>query len=318
MIKQLKNTPVLITGDNGFIGSHLTKRLVVLGAKVSAFVEPGTSLWRIQDIKNKIKVYPVDITKFKNVDVLIKKIKPIKVYHLAAHVNVNRSLDLLSRMVDINIKGTTNVLNALENTCKVDCFINTGTGEEYGDGDVPFLESQRENPVSPYSASKVCTTYLCQMLHKIYNMPIITLRPFLTYGPYQTNDMLIPLLIRKCLLGKEFEMTKGEQTRDFNYVSDIVEGYIKASITQRAIGEIINLGSGREYKIKDVVNLIFDLTKSKVKPKIGKLAYRQGETMNFYCSNRKAQKILKWKPKISLNKGLCRTIGWYKGYINKE
>lgn len=318
MIKHFRNTAVLITGANGFIGSHLTRRLVSLGARVSAFIEPNTSLWRIQDVKDKVKVYPIDITEFKNVEISIKKIKPIKVYHLAAYVNANRSLDLLGKMVDINIKGTMNILRALEeSTCRLNCFINTGTCEEYGDNDVPFLESQRENPVSPYSASKVCATYLCQMMHKTRNIPIITLRPFLTYGPYQTSDMLIPSLILKCLLGEEFEMTRGEQTRDFNYVSDIVEGYVEASITERAIGEIINLGSGQEYRIRNVVKLIIDLTKTRVKPEIGKLPYRQGETMHFYCSNLKAKKILKWRPRISLNEGLYRTIEWYKEHINK-
>ncbi|NQU99369.1 MAG: SDR family NAD(P)-dependent oxidoreductase [Parcubacteria group bacterium] len=319
MFTSFTNIPVLVTGANGFIGSHLTRKLVSLGAKVNAFIGPNTSLWRIEDVKDKVGVYYVDITNFENVNTFIKKIKPVKIYHLAAYVDVTRFFDLIDKMININLKGTTNVLRALKDSmCKFDCFINTGTCEEYGDNDVPFLETQRENPVSPYSGSKVCATYFCQMLYKTQKMRIVTVRPFLTYGPYQTNDMLIPSLIRKCILNEKFEMTGGEQSREFNYVSDIVDGYIKASITEKAIGEIINLGSGLEYEIKDVVNLIVSLTKTQIMPQIGKLPYRSGEAMHFYCSNQKARTLLGWQPKISLKEGLGKTIRWYRSYLEKN
>jgi len=314
-----KNTTILVTGANGFIGSHLIKRLVSLGVKPVVFVEPNTSLWRLSEVESKIRVFRVNIVNYEDVKRYIRKIRPVKIYHLAAYVDVSRSFELINKMIDVNLKGTINILNALLNSkCLFDCFINTGTCEEYGDGRVPFLEDQKESPVSAYSASKVSTTYFCQMLSKTKKLPIVTIRPFLTYGPYQTSDMLIPLLIKKCLLGEEFETTRGEQTRDFNYISDIIDGYIKASITQKAIGEIINLGSGREYKIKDVVNLIMRMTNTRMGPKIGKLPYRAGEAMHFYCSNIKAKKLLHWQPKITLEEGLLRTIAWYREYLFRK
>lgn len=318
MIRTFRNKIVLVTGANGFIGSHLTRKLVSLMGKVNVLIEPNTPLWRIEDIKDKIQIHYVDITDHKKLKTIAMKINPVKIYHLAACVDVSRSLELVYKMIDINFKGTMNLLRVLIDCGnKFDCFVNTGTCEEYGDNKTPFLETQRENPVSPYSTSKVCTTYFCQMLYKTQKIPIVTVRPFLTYGPYQTSDMLIPSLIRKCILNEEFPMTKGEQHREFNYVSDIVDGYIKASVTEKAIGQIINLGCGREYRIKDVVNLIINLTKTKMTPKIGKLPYRAGEAMHFYCSNKKAENLLGWQSKVSFQEGIYRTIEWYKNYLKK-
>ena len=319
MFKNLNNAPVLITGANGFIGSHLTKKLVLLGAKVNIFIEPGTSLMRIEEARSMIKIYSVDIRDFEKVKASVKKIKPVKIYHLAGCSDVTRSFDLIDKMIDVNLRGTMNILKAVKETnVRFDSFINTGTCEEYGDNTAPFRETQRPNPVSPYSASKVAATYFCQMLHKTQKMPITTLRPFLTYGPGQISNMLISSLIRKCLLNEDFKMTKGDQTRDFNYVLDIVDGYVKASTTKAAIGEIINLGSGHEYKIKDVVDLIVRLTKTKIKPQKGTLPYRAGEAMHFYSSSEKARKILKWQPKMSLYKGLKETIKWYREHPEEE
>jgi nucleoside-diphosphate-sugar epimerase len=315
MLKNLKHCPVLITGANGFIGSHLTKKLTLLGAKVNTFIEPGTSLIRIEEVKSLIKNHSVDVRNYEKVRALVKKIKPIKIYHLAGSSDVTRSFDLIDKMIDINLKGAMNILRALKETgVQFDSFVNTGTCEEYGDNEAPFRETQRPNPVSPYSASKLSVTYFCQMLYKTQKMPITTLRPFLTYGPGQVGNMLVPSLIKKCFLNENFKMTKGEQTRDFNYVLDIVEGYIQASITEAAVGEIINLSSGREYKIKDVVNMIICLMGSNIKPQMGALPYRAGEAMHFYGSNEKAKKILKWKPMVSLEEGLKETIKWYKGH----
>ena len=122
MISNFKNIPILVTGANGFIGSNLTRKLVSLGAEVNAFIEPNTALWRIEDVRDKIGVYHVDITNFENVNTLIKRIKPVKIYHLAAYLDVTRSFDLIDGMIDINLKGAINVLRALKDSKgKFDC-----------------------------------------------------------------------------------------------------------------------------------------------------------------------------------------------------
>ena len=317
MITTLRNTKVLLTGISGFIGSHLARRLVEEGAEVYGLVRNNSNLWRIQDLKNRINLRYADLRDFGSVKKEVQGINPQKVFHLAAYVDVNRSFEVINEMVEVNIKGPLNLLRALEGS-GYDCFINTGTCEEYGDNPAPFREEQVPNPVSPYSASKAATTLFCQMLHKTQGLPIVTLRPFLTYGPGQTSDMLIPTLIKKTLIGEIFEMTEGEQTREFNYVDDIVDGFIKASINYRAIGEIINIGNGLEYKIKEVVEIILKLMNSSVKPKFGALAYRLGETWHFYCDNTKAKEILDWKPRVNLEDGLTLTIKWLQKHYLRE
>jgi len=309
--KNLEGTRMLVTGAAGFIGSHLSRELVRRNAEVFLIDKPGISTTRIKGILDKVSLHYVDVTDFGSLRNSISEIKPQKIFHLAACVDVTRDWNIVDKMINVNIKGTLNLLRSLDGV-NYDCFVNTGASEEYGDNPAPFRENQVPNPVSPYSASKVSTTMFCQMLHRIMSLPIVTVRPFLTYGPGQESQMLIPVLIKSLLKGKSFKMTKGEQTREFNYIDDIVEGFILAGTTPEAIGEVINLGNEVEYRIKDVVRMIASLMGSPIKLQIGALPYRPGETMHFYCSNEKAKRILGWRPNVPLEVGLKRTIDWYK------
>lgn len=290
----LKSKQILVTGGAGFIGSHLVE---ALSEKSNVYI---------------IDKYNCDLTDFPKLQKAIREIKPEIIFHLAAFTSPERNVDS-EFIFRNNFYSTINLFKALKGDFSL--FVNTGTCEEYGDGPTPFKESQTPIPVSPYSASKIASTYYCQMLHNVYDLPIITLRPFLTYGPRQRNTkMLIPSTILSILKNKELKMTKGEQTRDFVYVKDVVEAYIKAAQNKKAIGEIINIGSGKEYKIKDIVSKIIHITKSNLKPQ-KVLPYRKGETMHFYCSNLKAKKLLGWQPKTSFEQGLIKTIDWYKNNI---
>lgn len=308
----IRNSRVLVTGAGGFIGFHLTKRLLAEGAEVHIIRPECEENIRLELIQGQVRSHVADL---RDLDALVKitgDIRPNKIFHLAAEVNADRSPELLPRMMAVNFQGTVNILSALEKL-EYDCFINTGTCEEYGDNTAPFVETQRERPVSPYSFSKVAATHYCQMLHRTEGKPVITLRPFLTYGPYQTGPMLVPDLIGHCLRNDELPMTGGEQTREFNYVGDIVEGYLKASTTEVAVGEVINLGNGIEYKIKDVVEKVIKACGSKTKPQLGAIPYRAGEAMRFYCSARKAHDLLGWQSEVSLEEGLATTVEWNKG-----
>ena len=316
MIETLKNTRVLVTGISGFIGSHLARRLVKEGAEVYGLARTSSNLERLRDISNEIVFHYGDLRYFSTIKTAISAIKPQKVFHLAAQVDPRRSLALIDDMVQVNLIGTINLLQAL-NGSHYDCFINTGASEEYGDNPTPFREDQIPRPVSPYSASKASATVFCQMLHKTGKAPIVTLRPFLIYGPGQQGDMLIPSLIRKTTIGEEFKMTKGEQTRDFNYIDDVVDAYVRASVTPRAVGEIINIGSGLEYKVIDVVRMVLRLMDSSLKPRVGALDYRPGEAWHFYCDNTKAREILGWRPLTNLEDGLKNTINWFQAHCKQ-
>lgn len=317
MVTKLSNVKVLITGASGFIGSHLARRLVALGARVSGIVKPQADIWRIKDIAARVSLESADMRDYAQVKAAVRRCRPQKVFHLAARVNVARSWEYSREMFDTNLLGTMNLVQAIEGG-ECDCFVNSGTCEEYGDNPTPFREDQCPNPVSPYSASKAAATLFCGMIYKTKKVPVVTLRPFLTYGPQQVSNMLIPYVIQKALLSQDIEMTKGEQTREFNYVTDIVDGYIRASVTPHALGEVINIGNAKEYKIIDVVRMILKMLGNPVKPKAGALAYRPGETMHFYCDNTKARTILKWKPKVSLEEGLKKTIEWYLTHKDRK
>lgn len=310
MKKNFKGLKVLLTGGDGFIGSHLVEGLVKLGAKIFSVVEPDSDLWRIDDFKNNITVLRSDICDVK-LKAEIKKINPDKAFHLASFVDPARDLSLLEEMLRVNLGGTINFIAAFKG---LDCeaIVNTGTCEEYGGNKAPFKEADLPHPVSPYSASKVAGTFYCQMLYGSFGVPVVTLRPFLTYGPRQSTDLFIPSLIKSALQGKDFEMTKGDQTREFNYVTDIVDAFIKAASTPKAIGKIINIGCGKDYKIKDVARKIVTMTGRRMRLKIGSLSYREGEVKRFYCDNNVAKNILGWSPKVGLDEGLRRTIEWYK------
>ncbi len=308
---------VLVTGATGFIGSHLVRKLVEMGAEVSIFTSSGKTE-RIRDIQDKVVIQKVDLTNCEQVQQAVAQIQPSIVFHLASFVNPEREYEYIDKCLHANLNGTLNLFRALHGT-KVECIVNTGTCEEYGDGPTPFREEQTPSPVSPYSASKVASTYFAQMMYKTFNMPIVTLRPFLTYGGGQEEGRLIPSLILRGLRKEPINVTKGEQTRDFIYVEDVVDAYIRASQTPAALGEIINIGTGKEIPIQLVVSTIakkMNIPSQKINTT---LPYRSGEVMHFYPRISKAKKILNWSPRTSFEEGIEKTINWYREhYARKE
>ncbi len=305
--------PVLVTGANGFIGSHLSRCLVGLNAEVHVFVRDGSDGSRLQDIDDRITIWHGSITQYDEVCRCLAGARPKVIFHLAAARDVARDIRLLDAMVDTNLTGTINLLRAVQETGITPAgIVNTGSSEEYGKGRTPFVESQREMPVSPYSVSKVAATHLGQMLYRTSGRPVVTLRPFLVYGPGQGTDMFIPSLIHHCLKKRDFRMTAGDQTRDFVYIDDLIDAYLRAAFSSSAPGEVINVGSGTEYCIRDVAEQIVRKMGSPVRLMIGELQKRAGEAEHFFCNNEKAREILGWSPLVPLDEGLDRTISWYR------
>ncbi len=303
----------LVTGGAGFIGSALVRRLVTLGADVTVVVKETTGLDRLTGLLEGINLVKGDLSDYVFVSRLVSSVRPDVVFHLATLRDVSRNPSLLAAMVEVNINGTVNLLRAVsEHDIDLTSFINTGTCEEYGDGAVPFKEDQREVPVSPYSATKVASTYICQMMNKSMGLPIVTLRPFLTYGPGQDIDMFIPSLITHCLNGEDFSMTSGDQTREFNFIDDVVDAYLLAATANDISGEVINIGCGVEHKISELASKIVKMTGSGINLKVGSIAKRPGEAKNFYCDNSKAKRLLGWSSRVTLDAGLEATVKWYR------
>jgi len=310
----LQNKRILITGGSGFIPSHLTRRLVSLGADVGIITKYNSLIdnARIIDLWDKITVMEADI---RNQDSLkqIQDFKPQIIFHMAAYNHVGDSFLHVAEALDCNLKGTANVLEAYDDYEK---FIYISTSESYGyQENVPFSEEMHPKPVSPYGVGKYAGELYARMKMENMNRPIVILRPFNAFGPYQSPRAVIAEIIIDCLKGKTIRATKGEQTREFNYISNLVDGFIAAAESKQAIGNIINLGSGVEISIKDLIGMIHMQTGSKSELKIGDLKYRPTEIWRMFAANKRAKGLLNWEPKVDFEEGLKKTIEWYKKYL---
>jgi len=295
----LKNNNVLVTGANGFIGKHLVNRLLKEGANISVITRRAD----FDDVKN----YKGDITDEYFVKKVIEETNPKRVYHLAA--SLENSPEKKKEIFNVNVDGTLNLLNSLKGK-NCESFIFLSTTEIYGNNKVPFVESMKPKPISPYSESKLKAEMLCFQFYKRYNLPITIIRSSIVYGPKQLGKMFIPSLISSLVKGETFDMTKGEQTRDFIYVDDLVEAIILASLNNITTNEVINVCSGLESKISDVAKIVIKIINN------GAITYnqpyRQNEQWRYYGDNSKAKSLLGWEPKIKLEEGLRRTVEWHK------
>lgn len=310
---------VLVSGASGFIGAHLTCRLIQEGAYVSALVErhqPGNLPVFLKGQLDKVNLWKADLRNYAELRSIVEKIKPQKVYHLAAFVDLGRTFVNAQRCIETNIQGTVNLLQVLE---KVGCetFIHTGTCEVYGDGPTPFQEGQSINPTSPYAISKACGEFFCQMYQRLYQYPVVMLRLSTVYGPGQNQEKLIPSIILACLKKGRIEVSSGKQERDFTYIEDIVDGFIRASTIRKSIGQVINLGCEKGYSIKSIVNRIVKKIDPSLKPIFGAKEERSLEPQNWCCSNERARRLLGWQPKVDLDEGLEKTICYYQSRANE-
>lgn len=316
---QLKNKNVLITGSEGFIGSHLTERLVELGANVTALVQYNSfNNWgwidRLEkNIKSSIHVFTGDIREF---DCMKKAIKGQEVvFHLAALIAIPYSYVSPMAYIRTNIEGTANVLEA----CKdygIEKIVHTSTSETYGTAlYVPIDEKHPMQGQSPYSASKIGADKIAESYYRSFNLPVATIRPFNTYGPRQSARAVIPTIISQILDGKkDIKLGSLTPTRDFNYVKDTVEAFIKVAESENTIGEVVNAGSNYEISIEGLVKKIIHLIEKEVNIICDeeRIRPKKSEVNRLWADNTKVQKLTGWTPKYSLDEGLKETIDWVK------
>jgi len=311
---ELKNKRVLVTGGSGFIPSHLVRRLAGQGAEVGITVKYNSIIdnVRLADMWDDIHVIEADL---RNADALkqVADFKPNVIFHTAAYNHVGDSFFNVAESLDSNAKGTANLFQAYDD---FERFVYISTSEVYGFQEgVPFVETMTPNPVSPYSIGKYSGELFAQMMARDLKKPVSILRPFNTFGPYQSAKAVIPELIIKCLRGEPLESTEGIQTREFNFVTNIVDAFLKSAQCDEAIGQVINVGAGEEVAIRDLLKMIHEETGSSSELRIGALPYRPSEIWRMRADATRANEILKWSPQVNLRDGIRMTIEWFKEFV---
>lgn len=301
----LKNLRVLITGANGFVGQYLTAELAGQGALISIFTRKPAHHPFV------LKEYVGDLRDTAFVNACVKQSNPEVIFHLAAYKERSSEMSAFSAAIEINLIGSLNLFAAAMGLKSLHSIVVVGTAEEYGQNICPFIEGMRESPVTAYSFSKTCMTHLCEVLNKIHKMPFVVLRPTIAYGPGQNTDMFLPALIKSLILNEPFPMTQGRQTRDFIYITDLVDALIRASQCENISGHIFNIGSGFPILIADLAFMVEKLLKKSGLVQIGKVNYRRREVMEYYVDNVKARELLGWTPKVGIEEGLMKTIDYY-------
>jgi NAD dependent epimerase/dehydratase len=311
-----QNKRVLVTGAGGFIGSHLVERLVELGASVRALIHYNAlGSWGWLDYsphRERIEVIVGDLT---DRDLVFQAARNVEiVFHLGALIAIPYSYQAPSSYVRTNIEGTLNILLAARDL-KVARLVHTSTSEVYGTARyVPIDENHPLQGQSPYSATKIAADKLAEAFHCSYGVPVVIVRPFNTYGPRQSTRAVIPTIISQCLNGDTIRLGHLHPTRDLNYVSDTVEGFIRAATADNVLGQTINLGSGREISIGNLALLIARLLGKQVQIITDERRRRpeKSEVERLLADNSKAKRLLGWEPRVSLEEGLLRTIDWMR------
>lgn len=310
-----RDESILIIGGSGFIGANLTRTLLRNYSNIHIIIKDNYNLWRLSDIGSQLHIYICDILDQKKLTKLVKKINPYAIINLATYTKYRDQKDF-EKMIDVNIRGLAHLLKA-SRTIPYKIFVNTGSSSEYGNKSKPMKETDALNPISFYAATKASGTYLCSAFSREFKKSIVTLRPFSVYGPYEMPDRFIPTITKALIKGLPIKVTGGKERRDFIYIDDVVSAYIHAlKKGAKLAGEVINIGTGKEYTNDEVIKILFTVAQKKVPIKKGAFPTRLWDSNHWIADRKKAQKLLGWKPKKSLKEGLLATYTWFEKNIS--
>ncbi len=319
----MKNRKILVTGADGFIGSHLVEALMEEGHDVKAFVYYNSfNSWGWLDTlpKSKLKnieVFAGDIRDPNGVRTAMKGAHTV--FHLAALIGIPFSYHSPDSYIDTNVKGTLNVLQAARDL-GTGRLVVTSTSEVYGTARyAPIDEKHPLQGQSPYSASKIGADKIAESFYLSFGLPVVTARPFNTYGPRQSARAIIPTIITQLLSGQtKIKLGSLTPTRDLNYVTDTCAGFIALSKCDAALGQAVNIGSGREIAVGDLAELIVSGSRKKASLVTDGQRKRpaKSEVERLLCDNTLIKKLTGWAPKVSLEKGLLNTIAWFRDSEN--
>ncbi|MEL7590881.1 MAG: GDP-mannose 4,6-dehydratase [Anaerolineaceae bacterium] len=323
MSEKWQGRKVLVTGGGGFIGSRLVEVLMRSGAQVRAFVrynsrgDSGLLRTLSPYVLGEIEIVPGDLRDADAVRMAVKDREVV--FHLGALISIPYSYLHPAEVAETNIMGTMNVLLACRDL-GVSRLVHTSTSEVYGTArSVPISESHPLQGQSPYSASKIGADKLAESFYCAYDLPVITVRPFNTYGPAQSARSVIPTIFTQALTRDTIHLGNLDSTRDFTYVDDTVAGFISAAESSVGLGEVFNLGTGEEIRIGDLANKVIAMVGREVMIDLQpeRLRPEKSEVMRLISDNRRAREVLGWKPKVSLEEGLKRTMQWISENIGQ-
>ncbi|MDF1613500.1 NAD-dependent 4,6-dehydratase LegB [Desulfurivibrio dismutans] len=324
---KLQNKKILVTGADGFIGSHLVEELVRQGRQVRAFVLYNSfNSWGWLDssppeILDQLEVFAGDIRDPHGVKEAMRGCDVV--LHLAALIAIPYSYHSPATYVETNITGTLNILQAAREL-GVERVVHTSTSEVYGTAlFVPITEDHPMQGQSPYSATKIGADQLALSFHRSFDLPVAVIRPFNTYGPRQSARAVIPTIITQIAQGqRQIKLGALHPTRDFNYVDDTVQGFIAMAEADAAVGEVVNIGSNFEISIGETVQLIAEVMGQEIDLDLDQQRLRpeKSEVERLWADNRKARELLNWQPQYGgregLKKGLTATAAWFQEPAN--
>lgn len=314
----LSGKKVLITGATGFVGANLVRMVLKQGSEVYIITRKESDKWRIDDVLGEIAEYNTDF----NIDLLdcdklkriIRRIRPDIIYHTATYGGRPGQKDAI-KIVQTNLIGTINLIKACQKF-GFDLFVNTGSSSEYGIKERAMQEGDLLEPVNDYGISKSAATQYCRAVARNKGLPIVTLRLFSPYGSYEESTRLIPSVILSCLRGKKPKISSPYFVRDFVYIQDVLDAYAKLSDVPDLGGEVFNIGSGKQCTVGDVANMIIELSGCCMELEMGMPQGWPNEPKKWEADISKANDILGWMPKYSMEKGLAETIRWFEKNIN--
>jgi len=317
-----KGKRVVVTGAGGFIGSHLTEALVGEGADVTAVVrynsrgDDGNLRYLEPAARERITVQRIDLTDMEATRQALTGAQVV--FHLAAFVGIPYSYANPHDAVLNNVLSTLNVLGVARET-GVEKLVQTSTSEVYGSArQVPIAETHVLQPQSPYSASKIATDNIALSYHLAFGLPVAVVRPFNTFGPRQSARAVIPTVITQALTGSRIKVGTTTTTRDFTFVADTVRGFLLAAASPASVGQVINIGTGREISIADAIEIIVKLAgkNAKVERDEKRIRPEQSEVSRLCADIRRAHDLLGYEPQVTFEEGIKRTVAWIAEHLD--
>ena len=301
----------LLSGASGFVGAVLARRLLADGHEVHLLLRPGHNPWRVHEIKNEVAVHAVDLGDHAGLERTVASVRPDWIFHLAAHGAYPNQRDL-DTIVATNVLGTVNLVRAAERI-GFEALINTGSSSEYGLKDHAPAEEEWLEPNSDYAVTKAAATLFCRHTAQRTRLPIITLRLYSVFGPYEEPRRLVPTLIAHGLEGRLPPLVNPDVARDYVHVDDVCDAYLLAASTPgQELGAVYNVGTGVQTTLREIVATARSLLAIEAEPVWGSMPERSWDTNVWISNPGRISAGLGWAPKFDLEQGLARTIAWFR------